>query len=100
MKIIKYLLLTFTAFPSLLFAQQWQPKQATLMTRFAKDVTENPLPEYPRPQMTRAKWLNLNGVWQFQPAKSKTEALTTKKIIQTCMISLQLTSLFLKQVKD
>src|SRR5437868_5694310 len=27
---------------------------------------ETPRPEYPRPQFTRKRWLNLNGRWQFQ----------------------------------
>ena len=25
----------------------------------------NALPEYPRPQMARTHWLNLNGVWDY-----------------------------------
>jgi hypothetical protein len=48
-------------------AQAWQMKQARLMTDWAQQVdTNNPLPEYPRPQMARSNWLNLNGIWQFQ----------------------------------
>ncbi|HEV2696151.1 MAG TPA: glycoside hydrolase family 2 TIM barrel-domain containing protein [Verrucomicrobiae bacterium] len=48
-------------------ASAWEPKQAPLMTDWAKQVDPaNPLPEYPRPQLVRNEWLNLNGVWQFQ----------------------------------
>jgi beta-galactosidase/beta-glucuronidase len=44
----------------------WQPKQAPLMTRWAKDVTpEKVHPEYPRPQMVREQWINLNGLWDY-----------------------------------
>lgn len=25
-----------------------------------------PRPEYPRPQMERREWMNLNGTWQFE----------------------------------
>src|SRR5882672_25044 len=50
-----------------LTASAWEPKQAPLMTEWAKQVDPaNPLPEYPRPQLVRSEWLNLNGVWQFQ----------------------------------
>lgn len=30
-----------------------------------------PRPEYPRPQMVREKWMNLNGVWEFEIDHSK-----------------------------
>ncbi len=47
-------------------AADWQPKQAPVMTRWAKDVSpENVHPEYPRPQMVREKWVNLNGLWDY-----------------------------------
>lgn len=48
----------------------WRMKQAPLMTPWASLVTPgNSLPEYPRPQMVRSSWLNLNGVWQFSEAQ-------------------------------
>ena len=37
-----------------------------LLTRWAADVSMvKPLPEYPRPQMVRADWTNLNGHWKY-----------------------------------
>jgi hypothetical protein len=48
--------------------QAWQMKQAPLMTPWSALVNTNaPLPEYPRPQMVRSNWMNLNGIWQFEP---------------------------------
>ncbi|MDN3671108.1 hypothetical protein QWY93_17485 [Echinicola jeungdonensis] len=48
-------------------AQEWTPKQAPLMTKYANDVDPgNVLPEYPRLQMVREEWKNLNWLWQFQ----------------------------------
>ncbi|WP_163540940.1 glycoside hydrolase family 2 protein [Occultella kanbiaonis] len=29
-------------------------------------MSDTPRPEYPRPQMVRPDWLNLNGTWQFE----------------------------------
>jgi len=44
----------------------WQPAQGPLKTRWAADVSpENAHPEYPRPQLVRQEWLNLNGLWDF-----------------------------------
>src|SRR5438477_3302140 len=44
----------------------WQPTQAPLMTRWAKDVKPyDTLREYPRPQLVRDQWMNLNGLWDF-----------------------------------
>jgi hypothetical protein len=44
----------------------WKPAEGPLMTRWAKDVSpENVHPEYPRPQMVRRDWLNLNGLWDY-----------------------------------
>jgi len=37
-----------------------------LKTRWARNVTpDNVLPEYPRPQLARSAWTNLNGTWQY-----------------------------------
>ena len=52
--------------PLLTSAAEWQPKQAPLMTKWAKDVTpQNVHAEYPRPQMVREHWMNLNGLWEY-----------------------------------
>ncbi|MEK6247238.1 MAG: hypothetical protein N2C12_03605 [Planctomycetales bacterium] len=48
------------------FADPWQPAPGRLMTRWSKDVSpEQVHPEYPRPQMVRDQWLNLNGLWEY-----------------------------------
>jgi hypothetical protein len=44
----------------------WKPAPGPLMTRWAKDVSpEKVHPEYPRPQMVRKDWVNLNGLWDY-----------------------------------
>jgi len=45
---------------------KWQITENPLLTQWASDVDpENPWPEYPRPQMVRENWLNLNGLWDY-----------------------------------
>ena len=61
-------LVTFlAAAPALPLRAQSAPP-STLQTRWARDV-ERPgarvLPEYPRPQLVRAAWQNLNGWWSY-----------------------------------
>ena len=42
------------------------PLPGHIATRWAQDVTpENAWLEYPRPQMARPEWLNLNGRWDY-----------------------------------
>ena len=53
-------------FPSPLRAEWKLPENAPLLTRWAKEVSPtNALPEYPRPQMARDAWQNLNGIWEY-----------------------------------
>jgi ABC-type glycerol-3-phosphate transport system permease component len=43
-----------------------QPLSTPMQTRWAAEVTpENVHPEYPRPQLSRENWLNLNGEWDY-----------------------------------
>ena len=47
-------------------AADWQPAKGRLDTRWAADVTpENVHQEYPRPQLVRDDWQNLNGLWDY-----------------------------------
>jgi hypothetical protein len=44
----------------------WQPVAGTVLTRWADTVSPtNDHPEYPRPQLVRPDWENLNGLWDY-----------------------------------
>ena len=45
---------------------QWKPAGDKIKTPWAEQVDpSNVLPEYPRPQMQRSDWVNLNGEWDY-----------------------------------
>jgi beta-galactosidase/beta-glucuronidase len=44
----------------------WKIAAGSIVTPWAQQVDPaGPLPEYPRPQMVRSTWMNLNGLWQY-----------------------------------
>lgn len=46
--------------------EPWKPVSGKIVTQWAADINpQQPLPEYPRPQLTRSNWMNLNGLWQY-----------------------------------
>jgi Glycosyl hydrolases family 2, sugar binding domain/Glycosyl hydrolases family 2/Glycosyl hydrolases family 2, TIM barrel domain len=54
----------------------WHAKKAPLMTRWAADVSPtNVWPEYPRPQLVRPDWMNLNGLWDYAITPDATNSL-------------------------
>ncbi len=70
----RFLLLTtvlglFAVLLTPLAASAFTPKPPPLATPWTNQVSvTDPLPEYPRPQLTRTEWQSLNGIWQFAPA--------------------------------
>lgn len=51
-------------------AQSWQPAGDRIKTSWADKINPaSPLPEYPRPQMERELWQNLNGLWDYALVK-------------------------------
>lgn len=88
--LITSLLLSF-AFAGVATADDWKPAESKLMTRWAKDVSpESALPEYPRPQMVRPSWENLNGLWDYAVTASegeKPQAWEGKILVPYCIES-------------
>jgi len=62
---------------SLIIMTQVRGQVAKLPTRWtaAAMQSKSPFPEYPRPQLERKDWLNLNGHWDYQGGKDAEPAL-------------------------
>jgi hypothetical protein len=55
----------------------WHAAAGPLMTRWAAEVgPTNAHPEYPRPQLVRPDWLNLNGLWKYAITPSSVAGVT------------------------
>jgi beta-galactosidase/beta-glucuronidase len=58
------------------FAQSWKPAGDRILTNWAAKLDpQQPLPEYPRPQLVRNTWLNLNGQWQYAVLPASTQTI-------------------------
>ncbi|KAL3429525.1 glycoside hydrolase superfamily [Aspergillus tetrazonus] len=70
-------------------------QQPPLTTDWTEEVGTNPWPEYPRPQLQRSQWQNLNGVWQYRDARNAAaidsppfgQSLDTEVLVPSCLES-------------
>ncbi|HEX4200344.1 MAG TPA: hypothetical protein VHY59_02415, partial [Chthoniobacterales bacterium] len=55
----------------------WAPVPGHMMTKYAASVNPNSVwLEYPRPQLVRPQWINLNGLWDYAVAPDQTNEPT------------------------
>ena len=55
---------------------EWKIAGDKIRTKWAEEVNPAaPLPEYPRPQMVRADWMNLNGLWNYAITEASADYL-------------------------
>lgn len=58
---------------------QWAPVGDNIRSSWADEVNPSaPLPEYPRPQMVRADWMNLNGLWNYAITEASAETFSVE----------------------
>src|SRR5690606_4847657 len=61
----------------MLYAQDWQMQSISMQTRWTEKISfEHTHPEYPRPQLMRNNWTNLNGLWEYAVTDSITNSPT------------------------
>ena len=53
-------------------AQEWKAVDGKIATQWASQVTPQKVhSEYPRPQLVRSNWTNLNGLWDYAISNSQ-----------------------------
>lgn len=63
---MKKLMTAAALLAALTAAAQWKPAGDRIKTSWGERLDPtNVLPEYPRPQMVRTEWQNLNGLWNY-----------------------------------
>ena len=84
------------------FAQKWAPVGENIKSPWAAEVNPSaPLPEYPRPQMVRADWMNLNGLWNYAITEASAETFKADgKILVPFAVESSLSGVGRKITKD
>lgn len=74
MKKIKLLFVAFCIGGCTTIMAQWKPAGERIKTEWAEKLDpNNVLQEYPRPQMQRESWKNLNGFWEYAIVPKNTQ---------------------------
>ena len=91
------LLLTCSA-----YAEEWKAAGDAIKTKWAEKVDPSaPLPEYPRPQMVRSQWVNLNGLWDYAITPAEAEDFSAEgKILVPFAVESSLSGVGRKVGKD
>jgi beta-galactosidase/beta-glucuronidase len=85
-------LLSFSLQINSVVGQDWKPIPGNIMTPWANEVNpENVWKEYPRPQMVRKEWKDLNGLWDFALTNGTSnrplQSFTRKILVPFCVES-------------
>ena len=84
------------------FAQKWAPVGENIKSPWAEKVDPAAtLPEYPRPQMVRADWMNLNGLWNYAITEASADSFKAEgKILVPFAVESSLSGVGRKIAKD
>jgi len=65
----------------------YTPITPPLVTPWTSQVSRvSPLPDYPRPELQRSRWMSLNGQWQYEAARPGGPAAVGRSLAQTILV--------------